>query len=75
VTHFSSGWPVRLVGPFAEIAIRMLPVGGSVRFSKHQLNRALQDRWYDTHRILEETGWAPKVPLHDALYRTWKAGR
>ena len=75
VTHFSSGWPVRLAGPFAEIAIRMLPVGGSVRFSKHQLNRALQDRWYDTHRIREETGWAPKVALKDALYRTWKDGR
>jgi 2-alkyl-3-oxoalkanoate reductase len=75
VTHFSSGWPVRLAGPFAEIAIRMLPVGGSVRFSKHQLNRALQDRWYDTHRIREETGWAPKVELKDALYRTWKDGR
>jgi 2-alkyl-3-oxoalkanoate reductase len=74
VTHFSSGWPVRLAGPFAEIAIRMLPGGGSVRFSKHQLNRALQDRWYDTHRIRQETGWAPKVALKDALYRTWKAG-
>jgi 2-alkyl-3-oxoalkanoate reductase len=75
VTHFFPGWPVRLAGPFAEIAIRMLPVGGSVRFSKHQLNRALQDRWYDTHRIRQETGWAPKVALGDALYRTWKAGR
>ncbi|MFI5116177.1 MAG: NAD-dependent epimerase/dehydratase family protein [Terriglobales bacterium] len=74
VTHFFPGWPVRLAGPFAEIAIRMLPVGGSVRFSKHQLNRALQDRWYDTRRIREETGWAPKVGLKDALYRTWKAG-
>jgi nucleoside-diphosphate-sugar epimerase len=75
VTHFFPGWPVRLAGPFAEIAIRMLPVGGSVRFSKHQLNRALQDRWYDTRRIREETGWAPKVGLKDALHRTWKAGR
>jgi nucleoside-diphosphate-sugar epimerase len=75
VTHFFPGWPVRVAGPFAEIAIRMLPVGGSVRFSKHQLNRALQDRWYDTHRIREETDWAPKVGLKDALYRTWKAGR
>ncbi|MFZ0914257.1 MAG: NAD-dependent epimerase/dehydratase family protein [Candidatus Korobacteraceae bacterium] len=75
VTHFSPGWPVRLAGPFAEIAIRMLPVGGSVRFLKHQLNRALQDRWYDTRRIREETGWAPKVGLKDALHRTWKAGR
>ena len=75
VTHFFPGWPVRLAGPFAEIAIRMLPVGGSVRFSKHQLNRALQDRWYDTHRIREKTGWAPTVPLKDALHRTWKPGR
>jgi nucleoside-diphosphate-sugar epimerase len=75
VTHFFPGWPVRLAGPFAEIAIRMLPVGGSVRFSKHQLNRALQDRWYDTRRIREETGWAPKVGLKDALHRAWKAGR
>src|ERR1022692_1754414 len=75
VTHFFPGWPVRLAGPFAEIAIRMLPVGGRVRFSKHQLNRALQDRWYDTHRIREETDWAPKFGLKDALYRTWKAGR
>ena len=74
-THFFPGWLVRVAGPFAEIAIRILPAGGSVRFSKHQLNRALQDRWYDTHRIREETGWAPKVGLRDALYRTWKAGR
>ena len=74
-THFFPGWPVRVAGPFAEFAIRMLTAGGSVRFSKHQLTRALQDRWYDTHRIREETGWEPKVGLKDALYRTWKAGR
>jgi nucleoside-diphosphate-sugar epimerase len=71
VTHFFSGWPIMLAGPLAEIAIRVLPVGGSARFSKHQLTRALQDRWYDTRRIREETGWVPKVRLKDALYRTW----
>ena len=75
VTHFFPGWPIMLAGPFAEIAIRVLPVGGSMRFSKHQLTRALQDRWYDTRRIREKTGWAPKVALRDALHRTWKAGR
>ncbi|MGZ7029740.1 MAG: NAD-dependent epimerase/dehydratase family protein, partial [Terriglobales bacterium] len=78
-THFFPGWPVLLAGPFAEIAVRVFSVGGSARFSKHQLNRALQDRWYDTHRIREETRWAPKVPLKEALkealYRTWKADR
>jgi nucleoside-diphosphate-sugar epimerase len=75
VAHFFPGWPIMLAGPLAEIAIRVLPVGGSMRFSKHQLTRALQDRWYDTRRIREKTGWAPKVALRDALHRTWKAGR
>ena len=74
VTHFSPGWPVLLAGPFAEAILRVLPNGGSVRFSKHQLKRALQDRWYDTHRIRAETGWAPKVSLKDALNRTWRDG-
>ncbi len=74
-THFLPGWPVRLAGPFAEIAVRLLPVGGSVRFSKHQIERALQDRWHDTQRIRQATGWSPKVPLDEALHRTWKAGR
>jgi nucleoside-diphosphate-sugar epimerase len=74
-THFLPSWPVRLAGPFAEIAVRLLPVGGSVRFSKHQIERALQDRWHDTQRIREATGWAPKVLLDEALRRTWKAGR
>jgi nucleoside-diphosphate-sugar epimerase len=74
-THFFPGWPVMLAAPFAEIAIRLFPIGSTARFTKHQVNRALQDRWYDTHRIREETGWAPKVVLKEALYRTWKAGR
>jgi nucleoside-diphosphate-sugar epimerase len=73
--HFLPGWPVRLAGPFAEIAVRLLPVGGSVRFSKHQIDRALQDRWHNTRRVREATGWAPKVPLQEALNHTWKAGR
>jgi 2-alkyl-3-oxoalkanoate reductase len=75
VTQFSSGWPVLLAGPFAEAILHVIPNGGSVRFSKHQLNRALQDRWYDTHRIREERGWTPKVSLKDALNRTWRDGR
>ncbi len=73
-THFFAGWPVLLAAPFAEAILRVTPNGGSVRFSRHQLKRALQDRWYDTHRIREQTGWAPKVPLKEALYRTWRNG-
>jgi nucleoside-diphosphate-sugar epimerase len=73
-THFFSGWPVLLAAPFAEAILRVTPNGGSVRFSRHQIKRGLQDRWYDTRRIRQQTGWAPKVPLKDALYRTWKGG-
>ncbi len=74
-THFFSGWPVLFAAPFAEAAVRVLPVGSSARFTKYQLNRALQDRWYDTSRIRQELGWSPKVSLKDALYRTWNASR
>jgi len=56
-TLFFPGWPV-LVGA---------PLGGIPR---RQVTRALQDRWYDTRRIREETGWAPKVPLREAIQRT-----
>jgi 2-alkyl-3-oxoalkanoate reductase len=75
VTHFFPGGLVLLAAPFAEAILRVMPHGGSVRFSSHQLERALQDRWYDTRRIREATGWAPKVPLKEALYRAFKAGR
>jgi nucleoside-diphosphate-sugar epimerase len=74
-THFFSGGPVLFAAPFAEVVVRVLPVGSSARFTKHQLNRALQNRWYDTGRIRQELGWLPKVPLKDALYRTWNASR
>ena len=74
ITHFLPGWPVLLAAPFAEGILKVMPNSGGVRFSKHQLRRALQDRWYDTRRIREQTGWAPKVPLKDALYRTWRNG-
>ncbi len=70
--HFFAGWPVLLAAPFAEAILRLMPNGGNVRFSRHQLERALQDRWYDTHRFREQTGWAPKVHLKEALYRTWR---
>jgi hypothetical protein len=34
------------------------------------VRRATQERWYVTRRIREETGWAPKVTLRDAVRQT-----
>jgi nucleoside-diphosphate-sugar epimerase len=66
--RFCSGWPLFLASPFAEALRPLLPMGDT-RLSRHQLRRALQDRWYDTSRIRRETGWRPRVPLPEALRR------
>lgn len=68
-THFFSGWPLFLASPFAE-ALRSIVPMGDTRLSAHQLRRALQNRWYDTRRIREQTGWHPRVPLAEAVERT-----
>lgn len=59
-TVFLPGWPVRVGGP----------LGG---LPAHQVERALQDRWYDTRRIRQETGWSPKVPLREAIEQTLRS--
>ena len=68
-THFFSGWPLFLASPFTEALRPLIPMGDT-RLSQHQLRRALQDRWYDTSRIRRDTGWAPRVPLEEAIRRT-----
>jgi nucleoside-diphosphate-sugar epimerase len=69
-TLFFPGWPVLLATPFAQVISRVWPSSGSNSLSSHQVKRALQDRWYDTRRIRGEIGWAPKVPLDEAIQRS-----
>ena len=66
---FFPGWPLLLAAPFAQAVMHVLPRGGN-GFSQYHLRRALQERWYDTHRIRQETGWTPKVQLREALQLT-----
>ena len=70
-TRFSSPWPLQIAGPITECLRPLLPMG-DLRLSRHQLERSLQDRWYDTRRIREQTGWQPRVPLVEAVRRTLK---
>jgi nucleoside-diphosphate-sugar epimerase len=70
--RFYSGWPLFLASPFAEALRPLLPMGDT-RLSRHQLRRALQDRWYDTRRIRVETGWQPKISLEEAVRRSVNA--
>ncbi|HKD85555.1 MAG TPA: NAD-dependent epimerase/dehydratase family protein [Terriglobales bacterium] len=68
-TRFSSPWPLYAASPITEVLRPIVPMG-DLRLSRHQLERALQDRWYDTRRIREAAGWKPRVALGEALKRT-----
>jgi nucleoside-diphosphate-sugar epimerase len=70
-TRYSSPWPLQLASPILE-ALRPIVPMGDLRLSKHQLERSLQNRWYDTHRIRQASGWQPRVPLDEAIRRTLK---
>jgi 2-alkyl-3-oxoalkanoate reductase len=69
VTRFYPGWMLYLGSPVTE-ALRLVVPMGDTRLSNHQLRRSLQDRWYDTRRIREATGWRPRVSLDEAIRRT-----
>lgn len=68
-TYFASGWPLYIASPFAEALRGIIPMGDT-RLSRHQLQRSLQDRRYDTSRIRRETGWRPRVSLAEGIQRT-----
>jgi nucleoside-diphosphate-sugar epimerase len=72
--QFSSPWPLYLASPIME-AVRPIVPMGDLRLSRHQLRRSLQNRRYDTGRIREQTGWAPRVSLREAIERTVDAGK
>ncbi len=73
-THFSSGWPLYVASPFAEILRPLIPMGDT-RLSRHQLQRALQDRWYDTSKIRRELGWTPRIGLEEAIRKSLTEAR
>jgi len=70
-TLFLPGWLLLIGDVGREILVWFLTLGSTPDgVWRRQIRRALQDRWYDTRRIREETGWAPRVPLREAIEQT-----
>ena len=68
-TLFFPSWPVVLSATCAGPVTKLVSADAGA-FSRRQITRAAQDRWYDARRIREQTGWTPKVPLREAIERT-----
>ena len=73
---FLPGWPL-LIGPWVANALAWTVAGGSQTAAGwgRQIQRALQDRWYDTSLIRKQLGWAPRVSLREAIEKTARASK
>jgi 2-alkyl-3-oxoalkanoate reductase len=71
-TLFLPGGLVLFGAPVADSFLRAVSFGRSsgIGLPKHQVERALQDRWYVTQRVREELGWTPRVQLEEAVKRS-----
>ncbi len=68
-TMFFSAQPVVMAATCARPLMKLVSADAGA-FSRRQMIRASQDRWYDARRIREQTGWTPKVPLREAIEQT-----
>ncbi len=74
-TFFARGWPVLFTAWGVKVFLGLLPSGRVARGWEREVRRALQSRRYDSRRIRNETGWAPKVNLQAAIEQTLKSSR
>jgi nucleoside-diphosphate-sugar epimerase len=68
-TMFWSAQPAVMAATLAHPLARLIPADTG-QFSRRQMIRACEDRYYSTRRIREELNWRPKIGLHEAIERT-----
>jgi 2-alkyl-3-oxoalkanoate reductase len=64
---------LRLAASAAEWIATLL--GRRSRLTRHQVERTLRSATFTTRRAQEELGWQPRVPLEEALRRSFAARR
>jgi nucleoside-diphosphate-sugar epimerase len=68
-TIFWPAQPVVMAATIARPLASLIPADTGA-FSRRQLVRASENRYYSTRRIREELNWKPKIALREALERT-----
>jgi nucleoside-diphosphate-sugar epimerase len=68
-TVFWSAQPVVMAATLAHPFARLIPANTGL-FSRRQVIRASENRYYSTRRIREELNWKPRVALEEAIART-----
>jgi nucleoside-diphosphate-sugar epimerase len=68
-TVFWPAQPVVMAATIARPLARLIPVDTGA-FSRRQMIRASEDRYYSTRRIRDELNWKPKIALREAVERT-----
>jgi 2-alkyl-3-oxoalkanoate reductase len=68
-TIFWPAQPVVMAATITHPIARLIPADTGA-FSRRQMIRASEERYYSTRRIREELNWKPKIALREAVERT-----
>jgi nucleoside-diphosphate-sugar epimerase len=68
-TVFWPAQPIVVAATITHPLARFIPADTGA-FSRRQMIRASEDRYYSTRRIREELNWKPKIALREAVERT-----
>jgi len=68
-TIFWPAQPIVVAATITHPLARLIPADTGA-FSRRQMIRASEDRYYSTRRIREELNWKPKIALREAVERT-----
>jgi len=74
-TFFLPGWPVEFSSPAVDGVTRALGLMGDSRFSRYQVKRMVEDRFYSTERARKRLDWRARVPLGEAIRKSVEAKR
>jgi len=69
-TTFLPAWPVEFSAPGVDLVTRALGLMRDSRFSKYQVRRMNEDRFYSTEKIRTRLGWRPRVTVGEAMKRS-----